>query len=89
MQQANGLVQSSAAAVQVVGWAVAAALLALLPLAAFFALDAVSFLLSALLLLGIRCRAREPHCQRTTSDAPAKDLPPSAPGPCWPPAFWR
>ena len=58
VQQANGLVQSSAAAVQVVGWAVAAALLALLPLAAFFALDAVSFLLSALLLLGIHARSR-------------------------------
>jgi hypothetical protein len=58
VQRANGLVQSSAAAVQVVGWAVAGALLAFLPLATFFALDAVSFVASALLLVGIRAHAR-------------------------------
>jgi Major Facilitator Superfamily len=58
VQQANGLVQSSAAAVQVMGWALAAALLAVVPLAAFFALDAASFAISALLLLGIRARSR-------------------------------
>jgi hypothetical protein len=58
VQQANGLVQSSAAAVQVVGWALAAALLAFLPLAAFFALDAASFVVSALLVLGIHARSR-------------------------------
>lgn len=57
VQQANALTQSSAAAVQVVGWAVAAALLAFLPLAAFFALDAASFLISGLLLIGIHVQA--------------------------------
>ena len=58
VQQANGLVQSSAAAVQVMGWTLAAALLAVVPLAAFFALDAASFAISALLLLGVRARSR-------------------------------
>lgn len=66
VQQANGLVQSSAAAVQVVGWALAAALLAFLPLAAFFALDAASFAISALLLLGVRVHSR--------AGAPAEDV---------------
>jgi hypothetical protein len=66
VQQANGLVQSSAAAIQVVGWALAAALLAFLPLAAFFALDAASFAISGLLLLGIHARSR--------ADPPAEDL---------------
>jgi hypothetical protein len=58
VQRANSLVQSSAAAVQVVGWALAAALLSFLPLAAFFAVDAVSFVVSALLLIGIHGGAR-------------------------------
>jgi MFS family permease len=50
VQQANGLVRATADAVGVGGWAVAAGLLAFLPLSAFFAINAASFLVSAALL---------------------------------------
>src|SRR5438552_3842045 len=58
VQQANGLVRATADALSVVGWAVAALLLAFLPISAFFALNAASFFLSASLLVGIRSRGR-------------------------------
>src|SRR5438552_14965232 len=53
VQQANGLVRSTTDALSVTGWAAAAGLLAVLPLSAFFAANAVSFFLSAALLRGI------------------------------------
>jgi Transmembrane secretion effector len=57
VQAANGLVQATNATVSVAGWAVAAALLAFLPIGVFFALNAASFVGSALLLRGIRARS--------------------------------
>jgi MFS family permease len=54
VQQANALVTSTAQAVSVGGWALAAGLLAFLPLSAFFALNAASFFVSALLIGGVR-----------------------------------
>ena len=50
VQQANGLVRATAQAVSVTGWALAGGLLAVLPISAFFALNAGSFLVSAALL---------------------------------------
>jgi hypothetical protein len=64
VQQANGLVAATANAVAVVGWALAALLLAVLPLAAFFALNAVSFALSAVLLIGVRVAPAAPPTER-------------------------
>jgi hypothetical protein len=58
VQAANGLVHATASALSVAGWAVAAALLVFLPIGAFFALNGISFVLSALLLLGIRAPRR-------------------------------
>jgi MFS family permease len=50
VQQANGLVRATAEALSVGGWAVAAGLLAVLPVSAFFAVNAATFLLSAAIL---------------------------------------
>ena len=47
VQQANALVQATAQALSIGGWAVAAALLAVLPVSVFFAVNAVSFVVSA------------------------------------------
>jgi Transmembrane secretion effector len=54
VQQANALVQASAQAISVGGWAVAAVLLAVLPLSTFLAVDAVTFFASAALIVGLR-----------------------------------
>jgi len=54
VQQANALVQASAQALSIGGWAVAAALLAVLPISTFFAINGGSFFLSALLIARIR-----------------------------------
>jgi MFS transporter, DHA3 family, macrolide efflux protein len=54
VQQANGLVRATADALNVIGWSVAALLLTFLPISLFFALNAASFFLSALLLMRIR-----------------------------------
>jgi hypothetical protein len=53
VQAANALVRASADAVWLGGSALAAALLAVVPLSAFFAINAASFVLSALLLAGL------------------------------------
>jgi Major Facilitator Superfamily len=53
VQAANALVRSSADALWLAGSALAAALLSVVPLSAFFAINAGSFLLSALLLSGL------------------------------------
>jgi hypothetical protein len=58
VQQANGLVRATADALSVGGWALAGLLLTVLPISAFFALNAASFFLSALLLAGVRARGR-------------------------------
>ncbi len=56
VQQANALVQASAQAISIGGWALAAALLAVLPISTFFAINAGSFLLSALLIRRVHRR---------------------------------
>jgi DHA3 family macrolide efflux protein-like MFS transporter len=58
VQQANGLVRATADALSVGGWALAGLLLTFLPISAFFALNAASFFISALLLAGVRTRGR-------------------------------
>jgi MFS transporter len=61
VQRANGLVNATAQAVSVGGWALAAGLLAFLPVSAFFALNAASFVGSALFLSRVRVGARNVH----------------------------
>ena len=54
VQQANALVQATAQALSIGGWAVAAALLAFIPVSVFFAVNAVTFFVSAALLADLR-----------------------------------
>jgi MFS family permease len=54
VQTANALVQASAQALSIGGWALAAALLTFTPISVFFGVNAVSFLFSALLIARIR-----------------------------------
>jgi hypothetical protein len=54
VQQANALVQATAQAMSVVGWALAAALVAALPISTFFAVNAASFFVSAAFIRQIR-----------------------------------
>jgi MFS family permease len=62
VQSANALVQATAQAVSIGGWALAAALVWLLPISAFFALNALSFAVSALLIARVRTgRGRASH----------------------------
>jgi MFS family permease len=58
VQPANGLVRATADALSVGGWALAGLLLVVLPISAFFALNAASFFLSAVLLVGVRTKGR-------------------------------
>ena len=58
VQQANGLVRATADALSVGGWALAGLLLVVMPISAFFALNAASFFLSAVFLLGVRTKGR-------------------------------
>ena len=53
VQQANALVQATAQTLSIGGWAVAAGLLAVLPVSAFFAANAATFFASAVLIAGI------------------------------------
>ncbi len=53
VQRANALVETAAQALSIGGWAVAAGLLAFLPLGTFFAVDAATFFVSAALILRI------------------------------------
>jgi len=62
VQGANALVQATAQALSIGGWALAAGLLAFLPLGTFFAVDSATFFVSAALILGIRAgRGRAVH----------------------------
>ncbi len=56
VQRANGLVTAANAGLNVTGWAVAAALLEIVSVGTFFAINAASFFLSAALLLRVRPR---------------------------------
>jgi Transmembrane secretion effector len=57
VQQANALVQGTAQTLSVAGWALAAALVAALPLSTFFAVNAASFVVSAALIGRVRVRS--------------------------------
>jgi MFS family permease len=57
VQAANGLVGATTNAISIGGWAAAAGLVAVLPVSAFFALNAASFVISAALIAGVK-RAR-------------------------------
>jgi len=63
VQQANALVQATAQAISVGGWALAAALLTFMPISVFFAVNAASFAVSALLLVGVREHGRPAHTE--------------------------
>jgi MFS family permease len=64
VQQANALVQGTAQALSVGGWALAAALVAVLPLSTFFAVNAASFVISAMLIAQVRVHhARAAHAE--------------------------
>jgi MFS family permease len=67
VQAANGLVNATAQALSVGGWGIAAALLLVLPVSAFFAFNALSFVASALLLARVHVVARH---ARSADDAP-------------------
>jgi MFS family permease len=54
VQQANALVHATAHALSIGGWALAAALLTFLPVSTFFAVDAATFFVSALLIARLR-----------------------------------
>jgi MFS transporter, DHA3 family, macrolide efflux protein len=54
VQQANGLVRATAEVLSVGGWAIAAGLLAFLPVSVFFAVNAATFVVSAAILAGVR-----------------------------------
>jgi len=54
VQQANALVQATVQALSIGGWALAAALLAFIPVSVFFAVNAASFFVSAALIAGLR-----------------------------------
>jgi hypothetical protein len=60
VQPANGLTRATAEAVHVVGWGLAAGLLAFMPVSVFFAVNAASFLASAALLAGVRSSGARP-----------------------------
>jgi hypothetical protein len=57
VQQANALVHATANALAIAGWAVAAVLLTVLPISTFFAVDAATFFVSALLIARLRAGA--------------------------------
>jgi MFS family permease len=64
VQRANALVQASTQALSIGGWAVAAALLTVLPVSIFFAVNAASFVVSALLISCIRHgHEHDPHAE--------------------------
>ena len=64
VQQANALVQGTVQALSVGGWALAAALVTLLPISTFLAVNAASFAVSAALIGRVRVRrARAAHVE--------------------------
>jgi hypothetical protein len=68
VQHANGLVNATNAALQVGGWAVAAAMLGFVSPGTFFTINAASFFASAVLLARVRSGAAcEPSAARSTS----------------------
>lgn len=65
VQQANALVQTTVQTLSIGGWAVAAGLLTFMPVSIFFAVNAVSFFVSAALIAGLRVAgAHDAHAAR-------------------------
>ena len=69
VQGANALVQATAQALSIGGWAVAARLLAFVPLGTFFAVDAATFFVSAALILRHPGRPRPRRARRGAAAA--------------------
>lgn len=64
VQRANALVQATTQALSIGGWAVAAALLTVLPVSIFFGVNAASFAISALFISRIRHgHEHDPHAE--------------------------
>ena len=64
VQQANALVQATVQALSIGGWALAAALLTVLPVSVFFGVNAASFFVSAALIARLRHgREHDPHAE--------------------------
>jgi MFS transporter, DHA3 family, macrolide efflux protein len=64
VQAANALVQATAQALSIGGWALAAAFLTFMPISVFFGVNAISFFVSALLIARIhQGRERDPHAE--------------------------
>jgi MFS transporter, DHA3 family, macrolide efflux protein len=64
VQRANALVQATAQALSIGGWALAAAFLTFMPVSVFFAVNAVSFFVSAALIVRIRRGyEHDPHAE--------------------------
>ena len=64
VQRANALVQATTQALSIGGWAVAAALLTVLPVSVFFAVNAASFVVSAIFISRIRHgHEHDPHAE--------------------------
>ena len=64
VQRANALVQATTQALSIGGWAVAAALLTVLPVSIFFAVNAASFVVSAIFISRIRHgHEHDPHAE--------------------------
>lgn len=61
IQRANALIRSTHHAVSISGWAAAAWMLSVMPMGVFFALNAVSFFVSALCLLGLPKLSQQRH----------------------------
>jgi hypothetical protein len=60
LQQANGLISATNAGLNTAGWALAAALLGIVSVGTFFAINALSFFMSAVLLTRIDARPARP-----------------------------
>ena len=56
VQEANGLIGATTNALSIGGWAAAAGMLAIVPISSFFAINSISFFVSAALISGIAPR---------------------------------
>ena len=63
VQEANGLLSATTNALSIGGWAATAALLAIMPIGGFFALNSLSFFLSAVFIATVRYDSAGPSLQ--------------------------
>jgi MFS transporter, DHA3 family, macrolide efflux protein len=67
VQRANALVQATVQALSIGGWAIAAAFLTFMPVSVFFAVNAASFFVSAVLIARLRHgEEHDPHAEAPT-----------------------